>query len=219
MNFEPFFEQYLSLRDKADQAFKKVAEQLPDCVTCKIGCADCCHALFDLSLVEALYINHQFNKNFEGQTRELLLEKANRADRKIYKIKRQAHKEFEAGKTEAEILEKVAAIKIRCPMLNDHDRCEIYAFRPITCRLYGVPTAIEGKAHTCGLTGFEPGRPYPTVNLAPIHQRLYQISLELASSIKTRYPGLAQVLVPLSMALLTDYNDDYLGVRSTPEED
>ncbi len=219
MDFKLFFEQYLALRDKADQAFKKVTEQFPDCVSCKIGCADCCHALFDLSLIEALYINHQFNKNFDGQTRERLLEKANRADRKIYKIKRQAHKDFEAGKTEAEILEKMAGIKVRCPMLDDENRCEIYQFRPITCRLYGIPTAIEGKAHTCGLSGFEPGKPYPTVNLAQIHQRLYQISLELAAGIKSRYPGLAQVLVPLSMALLTDYNDEYLGVKSAAESD
>jgi len=219
MDFEPFFEQYLALRDQADLAFRKVAEQFPDCVTCKIGCADCCHALFDLSLVEALYINRQFNKKFDGPSREELLEKANRADRKVYKIKRQAHKDLEAGKSEAEILEKVSAIKVRCPMLNVDDRCEIYAFRPLTCRLYGVPTAIEGKAHTCGLTGFEQGKPYPTVNLAPIHQRLYKISLDLATSIKSRYPGLAQVLVPLSMALLTDYNDEYLGIRSDGESD
>lgn len=219
MNFEPFFDQYVELREKADLAFKKISQQYPDCVICKIGCSDCCHALFDLSLIEALYINHRFNSAFEGERKERLLERANRADRRIYKIKRQAHKDLEAGKPEREILEHMSAIKIRCPMLDDRDRCEIYSFRPITCRLYGVPTAIEGESHTCGLTGFEPGKPYPTVNLTSIHQRLYRISLELSSSIKTRYPGLPQMLVPLSMALLTDYNEEYLGVQSPAESE
>lgn len=214
MDFERFFNQYLALRDKADDVFKKISEQYPECVTCKIGCSDCCHALFDLSLIEALYINSQFNKIFQGQEKERLLEKANRADRKIYKVKRKAHKELEAGKSESQILEEIAAVKIRCPMLNDDDQCEIYDIRPITCRLYGVPTAINGTSHTCGLTGFEQGKPYPTVNLEQIHRRLYEICLALATSIKTRYPGLPQILVPLSMALMTEYNEEYLGTKN-----
>ena len=40
--------------------FAKVKEQFPDAVKCREGCADCCHALFDITLIEALYVNTRF---------------------------------------------------------------------------------------------------------------------------------------------------------------
>jgi Fe-S-cluster containining protein len=113
----------------------------------------------------------------------------------------------------------MAAQRIRCPLLDNDDKCELYRSRPITCRLYGIPTVIGGQAHTCGLSGFEEGKPYPTVKLDAIQNKLYQISFELAQEIKSRYPKLAEVLVPLSMALLTDYNDEYLGINRSQDEE
>ena len=107
--------------------------------------------------------------------------------------------------------------RVRCPLLNDDNQCDLYDVRPITCRLYGIPTEIGGKAHTCGLSAFEEGKPYPTVKLDEIHKRLYEISFALAHDIKSRFPNLAEMLVPLSMALLTDYSKEYLGVREEDE--
>jgi hypothetical protein len=52
-----------------------------------------------------------------------------------------------------------------------------------------------------------------------IYQRLYEISLALAQAIESRYPGLPEMLVPLSMALLTDYTEDYLGVRKKADSE
>jgi Fe-S-cluster containining protein len=106
----------------------------------------------------------------------------------------------------------MARQRIRCPLLDEGEKCGMYEARPITCRLYGIPTVIGGQAHTCGLSQFEEGKQYPTVKLDNIQRRLYEISFELAQEIKSRYPKLGEVLVPLSMALLTDYNDEYLGI-------
>jgi hypothetical protein len=47
---------------------------------------------------------------------------------------------------------------------------------------------------------------------------LYDISSELAQEIQSRYPKLAELLVPISMALLTDYTEEYLGVKSADTE-
>jgi hypothetical protein len=68
------------------------------------------------------------------------------------------------------------------------------------------------------LSGFKEGESYPTVKLNAIHQRLYDISSELAQEIQSRYPKLAEMLVPLSMALLTDYTEEYLGMKSADSE-
>ena len=85
-------------------------------------------------------------------------------------------------------------------MLGPDDRCVLYEQRPVTCRLYGVPTAIHGKAHVCGKCGFARGGAYPTV------------------AVGSRYRELHTVYVPVSMALLTKYDDAYLGVGPAPQE-
>ena len=212
VDFTPFFKKYEELLIAVDSVFEGVQKQYSDCVKCKIGCSDCCYALFDLTLIEALYINHHFKQKFNGQEREHLLEKANETDRNIYKIKRQAYKDYEAGKTEDKILEDMAEKRIRCPLLDEQDKCGLYEHRPITCRFYGIPTSIGGKGHTCGLSDFVEGKPYPTVNLDIIHKKLYDLSNELATSIQSKYVRMGDMLVPLSMALLTVYDETYLGI-------
>ena len=122
-----------------------------------------------------------------------------------------------AGQNEEEILEILAKERVRCPLLNREDRCDLYDYRPITCRLYGVPTAIRGRGHTCKLSGFVSGKAYPTVHIDNIHRRLYEISLDLVRTIRSRHVKMADMLVPVSMALLTEFDETYLGL-SDPNE-
>ena len=88
IDFTPFFDEYKKLVSAADQAFERIKSEYPHHVNCHTRCSDCCHALFDLTLIEALYINYQFNERFSGNKKEDLLAEANHADRKIYQIKR-----------------------------------------------------------------------------------------------------------------------------------
>ena len=215
MDLEGHFKKYEALVQQVDSVFQQVEKEFHDCVACKVGCSDCCHALFDLSLVEALYIKSRFDEYFQDEQRSLIIERANEADRAIYRLKRKAYKDHESGKLEDEILNDMAGERVRCPLLNAQDKCDLYGHRPITCRLYGIPTVIGDKAHTCGLSGFETGKPYPTVRLDAIQKRLYQISSELAEDIGSSYPKLSELLVPVSMALLTDYSDEYLGIKKS----
>ena len=190
-----------------------------DCVKCEEKCADCCFALFDLTLIEALYINHKFKEKFKGTQKVELLEKANRADRRIHKIKRQAFKDLKAGRNEGELLAEMALERVRCPLLSEKELCDLYDHRPLTCRFYGIPTAIGGAGYTCGRSDFKEGQQYPTVNLDLVHGQLQEISAELLRDIESRNIRLADILVPLSMALISDYDDAYLGVGELPVEE
>lgn len=219
IDFTPFFERYENLREQADAVFKKVQQQHPDCVNCKVECADCCHALFDLTLIEALYINHRFKEQLPEKRRSELLDVANKTDRVIYKLKRKAFKALETGESEEKIITNLAAERVACPLLNSENCCELYDQRPITCRLYGIPTSIDGKGHTCGLSNFKPGESYPTVNLDLIQSKLYEISKDLVEKIRSKYIKMGEMLVPLSMALLTTYDATYLGLPNNNEED
>ena len=217
LDLEPFFEEYRLLAATADQTFEKIKNEHPDCVKCEVKCTDCCYAIFDISLIEAMFINQEFNRTFEGKAKYDMLEKANRIDRRLHKIKRDAYREFEGGKDETAILMEISKIKVRCPLLNEEDTCDLYASRPITCRLYGIPTAIGGTGRTCALSGFEPGGSYPTVQLEKIHQRLYNISNDMVRAIQSKHVRMAEILMPVSMALLTDFNEEYLGIGDDSE--
>jgi len=219
VDLKPYFNKYEALVAQADGAFERVKNAYTDCVKCEEKCADCCFALFDLTLIEALYIHHKFNEKYQGSEKVQLLEKSNRADRQIYKIKRKAYSELQAGKNEGEILAAMALERIRCPLLNEKELCALYEYRPITCRFYGVPTAIGGAGHTCGKSGFKQGEKYPTVNLDAVHSQLQQISAELLRDIQSKNIKLADLLVPLSSAVILDFDDVFLGIAEEPVEE
>ncbi|MDJ0784967.1 MAG: YkgJ family cysteine cluster protein [Desulfosarcinaceae bacterium] len=216
-DFTPFFKRYEALAEQAEAAFDKIQKDHPECVKCAKECSDCCHALFDVTLIEALYINHKFNAEFEGASLQALLERANRSDRAVHRLKRDATKALQSGADEADILAKMAEYRVPCPLLNENKLCDLYDYRPITCRLYGVPTAIGGQGHTCGVSAFEPGKPYPTVNLDAIQDRLFALSRDLIVALGSRHVRMGDMVVPLSMALLTAYDDAYLGVSTEPD--
>ena len=216
---ESIFRKYEELVEQIDGVFHSVGEQYEDCVKCKLGCSDCCHALFDLSLVEAMYVNRHFLDKIGDDRKTEIFEDANKADRRVYQLKKKAFKAVESGeKSEEQVLLEMAAERVRCPLLNKEDKCELYDHRPITCRLYGIPTSINGRGHTCGLSGFKEGESYPTVNLDQVHKRLYQLSNELVAAIRSTHVRMGEVLMPLSMALLTVFDDEYLGIRKSDEE-
>ncbi|MFP4474179.1 MAG: YkgJ family cysteine cluster protein [Desulfatibacillaceae bacterium] len=218
LDFTPFFEEYEKLLAETDKVFAAIEEKFPDCVKCEIGCDDCCHAMFDLTVVEALYINHHFNRLVPETEKGAILERANRADRKAYQVKKEAFQASAKGKDTDEVLSRVAWERVRCPLLDDEGKCLLYEYRPATCRLYGIPTAIGGKGHTCGKSGFEEGEAYPTVHMEAIQKRLFDISDRLVQSLRTKHVRMAELLVPLSMALLTVYDDEYLGIIRPGEE-
>ena len=218
LDLSPYFKKYETLVATADEVFNRVKKSHADCVKCGEQCADCCFALFDLTLIEALYIHHKFKEKFKGSAKVELIEKANRADRRIYKLKRKAFKELQSGKNEGEILAEMAFERVRCPLLNEKDLCDLYDNRPLTCRFYGIPTAIGGAGHTCGKSEFKQGEPYPTVNLDTIHAQLQQISAELLRDIKSKNIKLADLLVPLSSAMVMDFDEVFLGTVDPPEE-
>jgi len=108
--------------------------------------------------------------------------------------------------------------RIECPLLTEDKLCSLYDYRPITCRLYGIPIHIGGIAHTCGRTGFEESKKYKTVKIEILQQKLYEFSAKITKDIKSKYPDLFKMLIPVSMALLTKYNEETFGVAINKEK-
>lgn len=148
-----------------DSTVSDIIRQYPQAVKCRPGCADCCHAMFDVSFIEAAYIATFLDKN-----RDLL-------------TTQREHAEQAAGQYEANLQQGFdpSTSRIRCPMLANDDLCLGHAARPLNCRTYGTPTRIGGKAHVCGLSDFQSSETYPTIDLAPLQKSLQEYSIRLVS--------------------------------------
>ncbi|MFO7750324.1 MAG: YkgJ family cysteine cluster protein [Desulfobacteraceae bacterium] len=213
LDFKEHFAKYEAVVSMVDGVFDKVKNDYPREVFCREKCSDCCYAIFDLTIIEAVYINHKFNEKFSGSKKLELIDEAAKIDRSLYKMKKEAYQETKKGKNEVDVLGMMAAKRVRCPLLGSDDLCMLYEARPITCRLYGIPTSSAGMSHICGRTNFEEGKSYPTVNMDTIYSQLQLISAEFTKAINSRHVKMCEMLVPVSTALITNYNEEYLGVE------
>lgn len=211
------FTSYEHIAKEADALFSHINSLHPHCAKCKPGCSDCCHALFDLSLVEAMYINQAFKKAFpHGLKRSKILENASEIDRKLTRAKREMFEAEKNGESIGQIMNRASTLRAPCPLLDENDQCLLYEARPITCRLYGAPLAIGDESHVCGFSGYVQGQNYPAVQLSKIQKRLEDLSRQIARESGSRF-DLHEVYVPLSMALLTKYDAAYLGIGNAQE--
>ncbi len=213
LDFKKHFVQYEALIQMVDAIFEKVKNEYPKEVFCREKCSDCCYALFDLTLVEALYIKQKFIEKFSGMDKEKLLQVADKTDRALVKMKRDAFKKVKDGGDELEVIGKMSQERVRCPLLGEDNLCVMYEHRPITCRVYGIPTSTAGKSHICGRTNFVQGNPYPTLNMDKIYTQLQLLSAQLVKDINSQNIKMHEMLIPVSMALVTDFTEDYLGVK------
>ena len=94
------FVKYEAVVHLVDQVFERVKNEYPKEVFCREKCSDCCYAIFDLTLIEALYINHKFNEKFSGIEKADLISVADKTDRALVKMKRNAFKEVKKGEEE-----------------------------------------------------------------------------------------------------------------------
>jgi len=168
------FTTYEDLAAKADLAFQRVEQEYADLVSCRIQCAECCHAVFGLFLIESVYIKHYFDR-LDEEVQQAALKRADKADRQLAALERSLAEHQNDPQVQATA---IAHERIRCPLLNERDECILYPVRPITCRVYGIPTSAGGQAFVCGQAGFERGRTYPTFDLDAVYRDLHRLSRE-----------------------------------------
>jgi Fe-S-cluster containining protein len=193
------FNEYKQLVAKGDAAFETIERDYGPCVKCKPQCSDCCHAIFGLFLIEAAYIQEQFNK-LDRKVRREILSNAEKYEKALQKVEErlEAHEGDPHMKSYA-----LSKERVRCPLLNQNNECIIYPHRPITCRVYGIPTAIQGKARVCGKAAFESGESYPTFDLDACYKELYRLSRELLVQMGQSDMEKASLLISVAKVLKT----------------
>jgi len=203
MKLVPYFSNYELLVDKAESAFQRMEKEHNACIGCQLHCSDCCNAVFGLFLIEALYIREHFDQIDEEHKRQAFL-RGEAADRDLEKLQTTL-KTFENDPHMQTYT--LARERIRCPLLDDQDECILYHRRPITCRVYGIPTKIQGKVRVCGQGGFKEGETYPVFDLDGAYQDLFVLSKELLDEAGIDNADKASLLISMSKAIRTPLDD------------
>ena len=97
--------------------------------------------------------------------------------------------------------------RIPCPLLNEQQECILYLHRPITCRVYGIPTKVQGKARVCWKADFKKEERYPVFDLDGAYRELYVLSTELLKGVGEDNPEKASLLISVSKAITTNLED------------
>ncbi len=199
MKIKHLYKCYEYLVDAADRAFQKMEEEYGECVKCELHCTDCCHAVFGLFLIEAVYLQQHFRR-LAVEERQAALLRAEQFDEDLQVLQKGIANANHTPEVATSIL---GSERIRCPLLDDQLECMLYAHRPITCRVYGIPTLIQGRAHVCVKSGFKSGRPYPTFKLDEINRELYLLSRKLLDTVGRSDLEAASLLLSVSEVIRT----------------
>jgi Fe-S-cluster containining protein len=197
------FRRYEFLVREADQAFEDMRSRYGALMRCRPGCSDCCHALFGLFPVEAAYIQERFGK-LDRPVRRLAIARAQKSARDLERAMGGVRM---GGNDPLPSHDALATQRVRCPLLDDHQACIGYRFRPITCRVYGIPALIRKQIRACPKNLFVPGQPYPAFDLDEAHREMYRMSVELLSGRHGSPPRGASFLVSVAKAITTPWED------------
>jgi len=119
-------------------------------LVCKVGCTQCCHGAFVLSPLDVLRL-HAGMELLRASNPELAAEVTHRADMWIVEHGPEYPGSLETGllgntveeRERFESFANEAACPALCPTTGG---CDVYAWRPMTCRVFGPPVRMGDGA-------------------------------------------------------------------------
>jgi len=137
----------LELVQIVDAALADAAQRAGVWLACRLGCTQCCHGAFAINELDALRLGAGVAAIRDSEP-ELAAEIARRARAWIAEHAAEFPGDAETGRLgdsdeERERFEEFAN-EAACPALDPATgRCDVYAWRPMTCRVFGPPIRME----------------------------------------------------------------------------
>jgi len=132
--------EYELLLAEIDAWFARCQSYFPDDIACGKGCVGCCRGLFDITILDAALLHSGFVK-LPDKVKVRLRIKAEMRLRAIQTDWPEFNHPFVINYRPEEEREVLMATdnETPCLLLDDAGRCLLYAYRPMTCRLHGLP--------------------------------------------------------------------------------
>jgi Fe-S-cluster containining protein len=141
----PAAESWQDALERLDQWFADVRARLPGVIPCRPGCSACCYGPFDISVADALLLREGL-AGLPTADREEVRKRA----RALFTRMREQTPDWEAPWDVAQLGEDrfdVLADRFSaepCPLLDPNGHCRVYTYRPLVCRLIGLPMMTAG---------------------------------------------------------------------------
>lgn len=202
---------YRALLETVDAWFSRCLETAGRHIQCRPGCPGCCRGLFDITLMDAALLRRGFEL-LPAADRAPVLAKARTRLSELqerwpgfgppYLLNHLPDEEW------TEMPEDDAT---PCPLLGADGRCLVYAWRPMTCRLHGLPNIdLSGESFSdeyCTLN-FAAADPLALSELRWSFRRTFQAEMQLFGEFTCRLLGAPgkelDTFIPL--ALLMDFS-------------
>lgn len=138
-----------------DASFADAAQKAGAWLVCHAGCTQCCHGAFAIDALDAARLREGLAElQISDPPRAAAVEERSRRWIACHAADFPGDAQTGALGTSEEEEERFEefANEEPCPALDPASgRCDLYAWRPMTCRLFGPPVAVEGGFACCEL--------------------------------------------------------------------
>jgi Fe-S-cluster containining protein len=221
-NRENILAAYGDLLASVDGWFNRCVKSAGSHITCHTGCSGCCRGLFDITLLDACYLASGFEQ-LEPLQRERVLAKCLTRLTELQTLWPElAHPYLLNHRPDDEWEELMPdEDETPCVLLSDEGKCLLYRYRPMTCRLHGIPLVDLSGEHfyedwcTENFTAIDP---LTLPDLRWEFDRLFRDELALFREFTTllldRRLNELDTFIPL--ALLIDFGNVGVGTGNIP---
>ena len=202
---------YRALLGEVDAWFEGCLQAAPPgLLACRKGCSACCRGLFDITLLDACLLRAGFAQLSEA-TREQVLERCRpRLAELLQRWPQLADPYLLNALPDDGWTAMPEDDATPCPLLGDDGLCLIYANRPMTCRLHGLPNIdLCGENFSTDVCTLHPGDSHtlPAEVLRWRFRSTFEREIALLRAFTLQLTGTptseADTFIPL--ALLADY--------------
>jgi Fe-S-cluster containining protein len=125
---------------KLDRWAESVAASHPDLIPCHRGCSSCCHGPFDVSAADTLLLREGL-ATLPVATREAVRTRGKLLLAKMWKLEPEWAAPWDLRDIDADRFDELAEqlSEEPCPMLDESGACAVYEYRPLICRIMGLP--------------------------------------------------------------------------------
>lgn len=203
---------YHELLHRVDGWFEQCLATALPAISCSKGCSSCCRGLFDITLLDAYVLQTGFQL--------LPAEQGSAVLKKVHKCLVQLQQQWPELQPpyilntlpHQQWLEMPEDDLTPCPLLGADGLCLVYDYRPLTCRLHGIPQIDLSGTVFCDrwcTLNFRQDDPLTMPELRAPFKEMFECEVELLSRFSQHLLGRSHTELDtfISLALLIDFTE------------
>lgn len=208
VDLNSYFAAYERLLASAEAAFEACAAESERIRSCGSGTDACCHRVIYLQFIEAAYVHYHLNKTLHRDERLAAISRAVNAGQAAAQMLTDAGQGLANGPPGhwADPVEQ----GYTCPLSLDQ-QCIAYSYRPLVCRVYGMPVVVDNRVASRGRQESRQVCTDSIFNLDQANEVLQEISQSLFFELHSVFLADRSFLFPLTDVVSGKFIEDYFS--------